>query len=147
MRDFDLLFKNGNFGIMHKPNNEQEAFVVVNDKLIYESGGFDFINSFKNNKLSYSNNYYIKYIAEAFCFNDIYNVFLTQRLYDRDRDNKEKITEKEINTIYEICYETCDGEIFKCDTAEELLEDVKRFIEDHSFEKNGCVRITLDKIY
>lgn len=50
---------------------------------------------------------------------------------------------------YEICYGNCDGEIIEIDTAEELLEDVKDFIEEYSKSeygnKFGSIRITLDK--
>lgn len=52
---------------------------------------------------------------------------------------------------YEICYDDCDGEILEIDTAEELIEDVKNFIEEYSKSdygsKYGCVRITLEKVY
>lgn len=145
MKDFDVLFANGNFGVMHTSNAEQENFVVVNDKIIYQSGGWDNVNSFKNDKLCFDDDWYIEYICQARCFDIICEVSTNARLYDRERDTKEK--EIKNNMIYEICYETCDGEIFKCDTAEELLEDVKSFIENHSSEKNGCIRITVDKIY
>lgn len=50
---------------------------------------------------------------------------------------------------YEICYGTCDGEVFEAETAQELIEDVKEFIKNYSSPdyKDGCIRITVDKIY
>ena len=50
---------------------------------------------------------------------------------------------------YEICYGTCDGEVFEVDSAQELIEDVKDFIKNYSPSNcnDGCIRITVDKIY
>ena len=49
---------------------------------------------------------------------------------------------------YEICYENCDGEVFDVETKEELIEDVKDCIENYSENYlNGCVRITIEKLY
>lgn len=68
--DYEEIFKNGNFGIMRNSKNLLEAFVIVDNRLVYESGGFDYIYLFENENLSYSENYRIEFICKAFSFLD-----------------------------------------------------------------------------
>jgi hypothetical protein len=99
--DYEKIFKNGNFGIMRfskdsDSKNSLKAFVIVENRLVYETGGFDYIYLFKNENLSYSENYRIEFICKAFSFLDAYACKKNKMdcIYDREQGINKAILEE-----------------------------------------------------
>lgn len=77
--DYEKIFENGNFGIAYfKDEKEISPFVVVNDKIVYNTGEYDFVSSFKNVTLE---NHFtqILFVNKSCSFKDI------EKQYNNDK--------------------------------------------------------------
>ena len=95
--NYEEIFKNGNLGCVQiDGETELQYFVVVNDKLILEKGGYYFIGSFANDELICSHNYSAKimYVCtdKFFSFNGIKTFSKNSDDYVWKREDPKKST-------------------------------------------------------
>ena len=111
--DYEKIFANGNFGKVVFGNKDEDFFVVVNDKIVYQNHGFDFIEEYRNDFLTtYTGSKIMVVVNNSICsyehlisfLSGICKPFENPIVWERQNieDRKEKKSTRATLTLFEI---------------------------------------------